>query len=196
MGSGGGKVTTTDGLVTVDVPAGALPTDTNITITEIPAPIADSVGKTFEIGPTGTQFAVPVTLSFQYGGFDLAGNAPSELEVATIANGAWVALSGQAIDTTAQIASAQTTHLSPYAIHGKGHHDDAGADATTGDDGGTDAGADTGPADAGFDAAGCQFVAQQVGTCINHSTSICPMPKVLKNCTDTVPMGYSGYCCN
>src|SRR6476469_9161279 len=78
VGSTGGTVKTPDGTLTVDIPAGALPDDVKITVTEITAPQAGTVGKAYEIGPTGTQFAKPVTLSFAYGSFDLQGNDPAD----------------------------------------------------------------------------------------------------------------------
>src|SRR5262245_59600406 len=66
VGPSGGQVATSDGVLTVNVPAGALAGDTNITIIEIASPAAGAVGKTYEIGPSGTQFSAPVTLTFKY----------------------------------------------------------------------------------------------------------------------------------
>ena len=215
VGASGGNVATSDGVLTVGIPAGALPGDTQITIAEIQSPAAGAIGKTYEIGPTGTQFAVPVTLTFKYGGFDLMGNDPSSLEVATITGGEWVALTGDAVDTNAQVASGQTTHLSPYGIHAKGKgngidastSDDAtvsGDDGSTSSDGSqgstdgsttTDTGVDTGAQDAGFDATGCTPVAQQVGSCANLPLQICVQGMTLKDCVNLPTMGWTGYCC-
>jgi hypothetical protein len=214
VGASGGQVSTSDGALTVNVPAGALPGDTQITITEIQSPIAGAIGKTYEIGPTGTQFAKPVTLSFAYGGFDLMGTDPSALEVATIANGDWVALTSDSVDTNAKVASGQTSHLSPYGVHAKsnanGKDGGSSGDATVGGDDGSstddgsssddgasadDTGVDTGVQDAGFDAMGCTLVGQQVGTCANLPMQICQQGKTLMDCQNLTPMGWSGYCC-
>jgi hypothetical protein len=212
VGASGGKVSTSDGTVTVSIPAGALPGDTQITITEIQSPAPGAIGKTYEIGPTGTQFASPVTLTFKYAGDDLMGNDPSSLEVATIVGTDWVALSADAVDTSAQTASGQTMHLSPYGIHAKGNGNKDGGttnDATvSGDDGSTgtdgsqssddatsDTGIDTGAQDAGFDATGCQLVGQQVGTCANLPAQICSQGTTLMDCVTHPNAGWTGYCC-
>ena len=164
--------------------------------------------KAYEIGPTGTQFAVPVTLTFKYGGLDLHGSDPTDLEVATIADGAWVRLAGNAVDTSAQVASGQTTHLSPYGLHAKGkvQHEDSGQTQDSGDtdsstndsgsnDGGSnDSGSNDGGSDAGFDAAGCTQAGSQFGTCANLPMQICIQGYTFTNCV-TMGQGYTGWCC-
>jgi hypothetical protein len=195
VGASGGQVATTDGALTVTVPAGALPADTTITINEITAPASGAIGKTYDIGPSGTQFTAPVTLSFKYGADDLQGSAPSDLEVATIVNGAWVALTANAVDTSSQVASGQTMHLSPYGIHSKKQAsvegDGGGNDGATGN---SDAASDGG-ADAGFDAAGCHQMASQVGSCANHPQQVCQQGLVFTNCVNLQPQGMTWECC-
>ncbi len=193
----GGKVATADGALTVDVPPGALAADTQITIAEI-APLASgAIGKTYEIGPSGTQFTIPVALVFDYRAFDLAGNDPVTLEAATIVSGAWAPITSSEVDVAAHVVTGHTTHLSPFGLHskGKGPADDAGADAADGGPGPTDAGPSDAPSDAPFDASGCTQVAQQVGSCMNHPVQVCTVGKVFTSCTDTAPMGYRAYCC-
>ncbi len=67
IGPDGGSVSTPDGRVTLNIPAGALGTDTDITI-KTPEPTSLPVlGDThFEFGPDGTQFDVPISLTFSY----------------------------------------------------------------------------------------------------------------------------------
>ena len=77
MGPSGGRVATSDGILAVTIPQGARSSDTQITFAEIQSPASGAIGKAYEIGPTGTQFGTPVTLSFKYTGFDLAGNDPT-----------------------------------------------------------------------------------------------------------------------
>jgi hypothetical protein len=189
------------------VPSGALPSNTTITIEEIAAPVGGALGKTYEIGPTGTQFVEPVTLSFKYTAADLAGADPSDLEVATVVDGAWVGLTGGSVDATAQLVTGQTTHLSPYGIHAKGRGNgvDGGnasssgttSSGSTGSSSGNTSSGSTGnsPMDAGFDAAGCMQSFSQVGTCINHQQGLCPGNTYFTNCTQQMPQGISWYCC-
>src|SRR5215813_361408 len=62
IGRTGGTVTTPDGALTVDLPAGALSGTTEISVRERTSPADGEVGVVYEIGPTGTRFAMPVML--------------------------------------------------------------------------------------------------------------------------------------
>src|SRR4051794_15013914 len=112
----GGEVATSDGNLAVTIPAGALGQSVMITVEGAEAPAAGNLGTVYEIGPTGTQFAVPVTLKLKYTTADLDGAPESSLRVATFAGGAWQLLPGAIVDTQSKTVSGVTTHLSPYAI--------------------------------------------------------------------------------
>ena len=116
VGPSGGAVSSSDGNLAVSIPAGALPADVTITTEAAAAPAAGAVGTVYEIGPTGTQFAMPVTLTLHYDTTALSGASESSLRVATFAGGAWQLLPGAVVDTQAKTVSGVTTHLSPYAI--------------------------------------------------------------------------------
>ena len=203
IGAMGGTVTSADGALTVAVPPGALGTDLKITVQEISAPEPGAIGKTYEIGPTGTQFEMPVTLSFKYTPADLGVTAAEDLEVATIVDGAWSALAGDTVDVSASIASGTTMHLSPYGLIAKSHgaSDEAstgkdsgsGSDATAddaGDAGIVDAAADS--ADAADGATSCKPQASQVGSCLNHPTFCTMYPGTVAG-TCTTNDGGQGY---
>jgi hypothetical protein len=98
------------------VPAGALGTNTTITITPADPPADGAVGTVYEIGPTGTQFSVPVTLTLSYADLDLGGASESSLRVATYGAGGWQILAGASIDTAHKTVSGLTSHLSPYTL--------------------------------------------------------------------------------
>src|SRR5215831_14365907 len=68
VGMSGGMVASSDGALQVAIPAGALSSDVMVTVESIASPGTGSVGKVYEIGPTGTQFATPVTLTLDYSG--------------------------------------------------------------------------------------------------------------------------------
>ncbi len=134
IGATGGNLSSTDGVLTVSIPSGALDANTVIRVEEIPAPVPGAIGKTYEIGPTGTQFKSPVTLSFKYGGVDLQGNTATDLEVATVVDNAWSPLVGDTVDTSAEVASGTTMHLSPYGIVARAHDGGNPHDSATGSD--------------------------------------------------------------
>lgn len=70
IGAGGGAITSVDGNVTLDVPAGALAADTEITMTMVPAgqrssELSDLTPEAvvYEFGPDGLQFSTPATVT-------------------------------------------------------------------------------------------------------------------------------------
>src|SRR5438552_4693684 len=71
VGPSGGALTSSDGQLAVDIPAGALTGAVTITTEPAAAPAAGAVGTVYEIGPTGTQFAMPVTLTLHYAAGDV-----------------------------------------------------------------------------------------------------------------------------
>lgn len=61
VGADGGTVTSADGNVSLVVPAGALDTPTNITVTAVTG--GSGLGPDYEFGPDGLQFATPATVT-------------------------------------------------------------------------------------------------------------------------------------
>lgn len=167
VGPMGGTAGTSNGRIKVLIPAGALKTNVDITIQQIDAPGPGAIGPVFEVGPTGTQFAMPVTLAIKFTSADLDGRSPSSLHVATFSRGSWVPVVSS-VNLAASVINGQITHLSPWTLiffddvvppepdagaAGSGGEDDGGAGASgqSGSDGGGDAAADAG---AGSDASG------------------------------------------
>ncbi len=135
----GGGVIGAEG-VSVSIPPGALSADIPITIqlTATPGPNG-TVSQVFEIGPTGTQFAQPVTIAFSYTDSELLGLPPSDFAVETLpasSGASWSPLSQIVVDVYAHTIAGQTTHLSPYALV------EQGLGAALGGDGGSAGGLD------------------------------------------------------
>jgi hypothetical protein len=129
--------------VKVTIPAGALSATLPITIQmSTQAGPAGTVGQVFEIGPTGTTFAQPITIAFDYTGTELLGLPPSDFAVETSTNSgaSWTPLSQIVVDITDQTIAGQTTHLSPYvlvqqlAATGTGGDASGGVDSSDGGD--------------------------------------------------------------
>jgi hypothetical protein len=116
VGTSGGSVASDDGAVTVVIPAGALASDTTITVTKTTSPASGNLGAVYEIGPTGTHFAKPVSMTFHYASVPFGSTPVANLRVATVVSGAWQALDGFAEDTSAKTVTGTTTHLSPYTV--------------------------------------------------------------------------------
>ncbi|HYW13165.1 MAG TPA: hypothetical protein VE871_14490 [Longimicrobium sp.] len=93
----------------VDIPAGALPADTTVTIN---LPTDNVLGKRLiaDFEPHGVQFNTPVTLTFPLTGVLMLGGP---VEVARWENGAWTSLGGS-VNLLGTKLTGQTPHFSTY----------------------------------------------------------------------------------
>jgi hypothetical protein len=112
--------TSADGNASVSVPANDGVTSGQLTLaSSFGAPTSTGLvpGTAYDIGPSGTAFTTPVTLTIKYSPAALpAGAVASQLAMFTASNGAWIAVPGSAVNTTANSVSAPLSHLSTYAI--------------------------------------------------------------------------------
>ncbi|HEX2189659.1 MAG TPA: hypothetical protein VHG51_12210 [Longimicrobiaceae bacterium] len=97
----------------VDIPAGALPQDTVVTIT-LPRDAALGKRVMAEFGPHGIQFNTPVTLTFPLQGVVLPLGG---LDVGRWENGGWTSL-GATLAADGLSLSSTTPHFSTYAARG------------------------------------------------------------------------------
>ena len=116
IGSSGGSLRSSDGKLELTVPAGALDREVRIEIEPLADALDGHVGAAYEIGPSGTEFAVPARLTFTFDAAALAGASPERLRVATVVDGAWAALDGALVDVEAGTVSGVTPHLSPFGV--------------------------------------------------------------------------------
>jgi hypothetical protein len=113
VGPRGGVVTSPDGRVTLEVPAGALDQEVAITIDEVDAGHDGAVGPTYEILPRGLAFNEPATLVYDVSeGMDVAAD---QVIVVTEAADGWNALADFDADMDAQLLYASVLYLSTYA---------------------------------------------------------------------------------
>ena len=116
IGAAGGTITDAKG-DSVQIPAGALPSDVTVTISpasNAPPPAgATVVGSAVTLGPEGQQFAVPVTVTLGFSSSQLP--APSStvfMFTAPAGTSSYAALSGSSVSGSQ--VSAQTTHFSTF----------------------------------------------------------------------------------
>jgi len=115
IGSAGGTVASTDGVLSVDIPAGALASDVTVSIQAVTAQAPGASGTGYRLSPEGTTFAQPVTLRFSYDDQDLEGTAPEFLWIASQqSDGSWLLASGVTLDDGARTLSVATTHFSDW----------------------------------------------------------------------------------
>lgn len=114
VGPNGGTFANADGSVKLNVPAGALSTDITFTSERIASPPAGAHGA-YEIGPSGTTFTTPATLTLRYDSASLpAGTNVEALRLATYVGGRWELVPGGSVDSAAGTVSGSIEHLSPY----------------------------------------------------------------------------------
>lgn len=115
VGAAGAQVTTLDGSAALDVPPAALTQTTSITIETTTG--ETDFAPTAELGPDGTQFAEPVTLTLPYEPSRLPADVlPSDLAVFTHDGGGWVEVPGSAVDESSATVSVPIHHFSSYTI--------------------------------------------------------------------------------
>jgi len=122
IGAAGGSATSTDGSVTVQVPANALAASTAITVGPPAAGASTPLGNigdvVVELGPEGTTFSAPVTLTVKYDPSLIPPTIPESSLVLAYASGStWISIP-TTVDTVNKLLIGQTTHFSTYAIIG------------------------------------------------------------------------------
>ena len=204
IGTAGGMLASSDGTLRVAIPAGALPGDVTVTIVPTMSPGSGAIGTVYELGPTGTQFAIPVTLTFGFSPNSLGTTDPALLRVATFAAGSWRILSGASLDPKGLTVSGTTTHLSPYGLTSAA----TGAMCATVSggvscSGGTDNGSGAGTAgmsggvvaSGGTTGAGGVTVSCTPSTCADATNACAAYPgATMTGCTDG-PNGFMATCC-
>lgn len=116
IGAAGGTLASDDGLFAIDIPAGALSSDTTITIQPITNTAWGGVGNGYRLTPDGLTFAQPVDLVFDVAPGDLVGSHPDFLKVAfQNSEGYWYLLNNSSYGETEGTLTAQTTHFTDFS---------------------------------------------------------------------------------
>jgi hypothetical protein len=118
IGTAGGTLSTPDGALTLTFPAGALNSETEISITPITNTAPKGVASAaYRLEPEGIVFNAPVELKFNYETFDLTGTPEDFLWITTqAANGSWEAAIRSIVDTAANTVAVNVPHFSDWAI--------------------------------------------------------------------------------
>ena len=124
IGPRGGVVSSPDGRVTLEVPAGALQREVFITIGELDEEGPDgSVTRVYEIEPRFEQLHVPATLTFDLApapagvqALDFQALSMEGLAVLTQKADGWDRLADREIDAEANTVSGSVLFLSSYAV--------------------------------------------------------------------------------
>lgn len=116
IGKKGGTIVAEDGLLTVDIPTGALDRDTEIGIQLISNTNPAVFGSSYRITPHGSSFLKPVILSFRYQDEFEEKVDPSTLFVSTHSKSKWLAMGGGKVDTTTKRIEFSVIHFSDWCM--------------------------------------------------------------------------------
>ncbi len=118
IGAAGGELTSDDGLMTLTVPAGALATDTEITIDPITNFAPAGLGHAYRLTPEGTNFAVPATLKFVTtdDSYFESGNVWGLRIAFQNAGGIWELPADATADPAGEFVTVETEHLSDWSL--------------------------------------------------------------------------------
>jgi len=145
VGPAGGSLATADGSVVIDVPAQALNADTSLSITDLGTDITLAaelndvlVVMAIDVGPDGTSFNIPVTLTFTWTDADndgvVDGTSIDENALRISQDSAFITgVCGEeaACDVVNNTFSVDIDHLSVYALSAAADAADAGGNPGT-----------------------------------------------------------------
>ena len=114
IGPAGGVLQSTDGLIDVTIPAGAVANTTEFKIQRIENTLQESQGPAYRLLPEGVKFLKPVTIRFSYASI----NMPAKLLSLAYQDedGYYHLMNKTERNTTDKTLSVQTTHFSDWSI--------------------------------------------------------------------------------
>lgn len=120
IGAGGGTISSAEGRIKLDIPAGALSSPTEISIQEVSNTLPGSPCPAFRLLPENVAFKSPVNLTFQYHEGDLDSTSAEALFMAFQGtDGVWKFIPNTRLDKEKRLLTVQTAHFSdwtPYAL--------------------------------------------------------------------------------
>lgn len=116
VGPRGGMVVSEDGRFTLEIPAGALDQEVDITIEEVDCEQPEAIDSCYEIGPVGLPLLFPGTIIYDVDPENLEGFTPEELTVLTEREADWKPLADHRVDMVQAQVTASAVYLSSYAV--------------------------------------------------------------------------------
>lgn len=115
LGPAGGTLTSTDGKLTLTVPAGALSAQTALTLEPVENTAPNGVGQGYHFGPAGTRFAKPATWTYRYEPGEVNGRGPMAIAVQQ-PDRSWVLTQGAKLDPASRTITTQIRHFSWWSL--------------------------------------------------------------------------------
>ncbi|UYQ95206.1 hypothetical protein MKQ68_08870 [Chitinophaga horti] len=120
IGPEGGALTSEDGSLSVNIPAGALNSTQTITIQPITNESGEGFHQSYRITPHNLQMAQPASITFNYTAEALNGSAAEVLGIAyQKADGIWMSIDDVQLDKASNKLTVNTTHFSDWTLFQK-----------------------------------------------------------------------------
>ncbi len=119
IGPEGGSLTSTDGLMTIEVPPGAVEEETELSIALRPdAPAELRLAEAYELAPHDLEFLAPVIATLRYDPATLDGADESDLSMAVLDedSGRWALAVPSSVDTGAHLVVCERWHFSELTL--------------------------------------------------------------------------------
>lgn len=117
IGPVGGSLVSTDGRLTITIPANAVSAPVAFVIQPITNKLDRGLGNAYRLEPSGTTFTTPVELSIHFDNHDLEGTVPESLILAyQDEQGYWRALKSGKLDQDKKTLTVSTTHFSDWSF--------------------------------------------------------------------------------
>jgi hypothetical protein len=113
IGPDGGSIRSSDGILTLKIPAGALSAPVPISLTLAPNGAPHAVGSGYDLSPGGLAFAKPALLIFRYGRGGVYVPAIDSMSVAFASGTSWIGVTGGRIDTAARTLTISLANTTP-----------------------------------------------------------------------------------
>lgn len=115
IGAAGGSISSADGNFSVQIPAGALTANQEITLQPVSNQLPAGYGKAYRLTPHNIQFQQPVIIRIRYDETVITNTVPELLAVAyQNEEGKWFYIEELALDKTQKTLTVQTTHFSDW----------------------------------------------------------------------------------
>lgn len=112
IGHRGGSLASDDGRFSIDIPAGALDADVELSIEEVECGLSTTIGSCYAVLPAGTTFLLPVEVAYEIGDMDVTEDVGV---VAQSADG-WRVLPDRDVDLEDAVVYGSALYLSEYGL--------------------------------------------------------------------------------
>jgi hypothetical protein len=115
IGPAGGSVRSSDGRVTLKIPAGVLTAPVTVSIAPSTNGAPNGIGSAYTISPAGSTFEGLAQAVLSYSNADLEGTSPGALGLATQEGSSWFGILGGSLDTVARTVTVPISSATPSA---------------------------------------------------------------------------------